>query len=183
MLDAAKRRASAQNARVTFLQGDMRDFALRRNFKLIFVARNSLLHVLSTPDLLAVLNAVRHQLAPDGVFAFDVFNPDVRLLARAAGERVPVMEVNTSRFGVLSVEGAQVYDSAAQVNRGTWYISSPERRDAWVVPMILRSIFPQELPLLLSASGLELVSRFGDLSRGPFGPGSRMQVCLCRRQA
>jgi SAM-dependent methyltransferase len=183
MLDAAKRRASAQNARVTFLQGDMRDFALRRNFKLIFVARNSLLHVLSTPDLLAVLNAVRHHLAPDGVFAFDVFNPDVRLLARAAGERVPVMEVNTSRFGVLSVEGAQVYDSAAQVNRGTWYISSPERRDAWVVPMILRSIFPQELPLLLSASGLELVSRFGDLSRGPFGPGSRMQVCLCRRQA
>jgi len=44
-------------------------------------------------------------------------------------------------------------------------------------------IFPQELPLLLSAAGLELISRFGELSRAPFGPGSRVQVCLCRRQA
>jgi hypothetical protein len=47
--------------------------------------------------------------------------------------------------------------------------------------MVLRSIFPQELPLLLSAAGLELVSRFGDLSREPFGAGSRAQVCLCQR--
>jgi hypothetical protein len=55
-------------------------------------------------------------------------------------------------------------------------------RDAWVVPIVLRSIFPQELPLLLSAAGLELINRFGDLSRSPFVAGSRMQVCLCRRR-
>ena len=46
--------------------------------------------------------------------------------------------------------------------------------------MVLRSIFPQELPLLISAAGLELINRFGDLSRAPFGSGSRVQVCLCR---
>jgi SAM-dependent methyltransferase len=182
MLDAAKRRASAENVPVKLLQGDMRDFALRREFNLIFVARNSLLHILSTADLHAVLKAVRNHLAPDGVFAFDIFNPDVRLLAKPAGPRFPVMEASTSSFGVLSVETTNDYDSATQVNRGTWFISSPERRDAWVVPMVLRSIFPQELPLLLSAAGLELTNRFGDLSRGPFGPGSRMQVCLCQRQ-
>jgi len=183
MLDAAKQRASAEGTPVTFLHGDMRDFELGREFALIFVARNSLLHMLSTVDLLAVLKAVRQHLAPNGVFAFDVFNPDVRLLAKPAGQRFPVMEANTSSFGVLSVETTNGYDAATQVNRATWYISSPERRDAWVVPMVLRSIFPQELPLLLSAAGLELINRFGDLARGPFGPGSRMQVCLCRRQA
>jgi hypothetical protein len=36
--------------------------------------------------------------------------------------------------------------------------------------------------LLLSAADLELISRFGDLARGPFGPASRVQVCLCRRR-
>ncbi len=183
MLDAAKRRASAADVPVTFLQGDMRDFALHREFNLIFVARNSLLHVLSTMDLLAVLKAVRGHLAPDGIFAFDIFNPDVRLLARPAGPRFPVMEANTSSFGVLSVEATNDYDSATQVNRATWFISSPERRDAWVVPLVLRSIFPQELPLLLSAAGLDVINRFGDLDQGPFGPGSRMQVCMCRRHA
>ena len=70
MLNVARSRASAVNAPVTFVQGDMRDFRLERDFKLIFVARNSLLHLLSTADLLAALTAVRRHLAPDGVFAF-----------------------------------------------------------------------------------------------------------------
>jgi SAM-dependent methyltransferase len=182
MLDLAKRRASAAGASVSFLQGDMRDFSFGRDFDLIVVARNSLLHLLSTGDLLAALTAVRRHLAHDGVFAFDIFNPDVGTLARPPGQRFPVMEVSTTRFGTLTVEEAHDYDSATQVNRATWYISAPDRRDAWIVPMVLRSIFPQELPLLLSAAGLELVSRFGELSRAPFGPRSRVQVCLCRRR-
>lgn len=182
MLEVAKKRASAASAPVAFLQSDMRDFALGRDFNLIIVARNSLLHLLSTTDLLAALTAVRVHLAPDGVFAFDIFNPDVRILASPPGQRFPVMEVSTIRFGQLRVEATHDYDSATQVNRGTWYISAPDRRDAWTVPLVLRSIFPQELPLLLAAAGLELVSRFGELSRVPFGPRSRLQVCLCRRR-
>jgi hypothetical protein len=93
------------------------------------------------------------------------------------------MEVSTGAFGSLCVEATHDYDPATQVNCGTWYISAPGKRDAWIVPVVVRSIFPQELPLLVSAAGLELVSRFGDLSRGPFGPGSLSQVCLCRRAA
>jgi hypothetical protein len=91
------------------------------------------------------------------------------------------MEVSMDQFGPPSVEATCDYDSATQVNRGTWYISATERGEAWTVPMVLRSIFPQELPLLLSAAGLELIGRFGDLSREPFGPGRRVQACLCRR--
>ena len=181
MLNAAKKRASAAGASVWFVQGDMRDFALDRKFNLIVVARNSLLHLLTTEDLLTTLTAVRRHLAPDGVFAFDIFNPDPARLARPSGQRFPAMEVSTARFGPLYVEETHDYDSATQVNRATWYISTPHRRDAWVVPMVLRSIFPQELPSLISAAGLELIDRWGELSRAPFGPGSRVQVCLCRR--
>ncbi|MGH9238826.1 MAG: class I SAM-dependent methyltransferase [Vicinamibacterales bacterium] len=181
MLDVATKRAVAANARVEFVEGDMRDFALDRKFDLIFVARNSLLHLLSTADLLAAFAAVRRHLAPNGVFAFDIFSPSARLLARPAGQRFPTMEVSAPQFGSLSVEGTCDYDSATQVNHGTWYISTQDKRDQWIVPLVLRSIFPQELPLLLSAAGLELVSRFGELSREPFGAGSRIQLCLCRR--
>jgi SAM-dependent methyltransferase len=181
MLEAATKRASAANASVQFVQADMRDFALGADFNLIFIARNSLLHLLSTADLLAAFSAIRRHLAPNGVFAFDIFNPDARLLARPAGERFPVMEVSAPQFGSLSVETTSDYDSATQVNHAIWYISTLDKPDAWVVPLVLRSIFPQELPLLLSAAGLELTSRFGELSGAPFGPGSRIQLCLCRR--
>jgi SAM-dependent methyltransferase len=180
MLNVAKSRASAVGAPISLVQSDMRDFALSRDFDLIFIARNSLLHLLSTPDLLAAFTAVRRHLAPDGIFAFDIFNPNVELLARPAGQRHPVMEVETATFGPLRVEATNDYDSATQVNHGTWYISTPDKPDAWIAPLVLRSIFPQELPLLLAASGLELITRYGELSREPFGPGSRAQVCLCR---
>ena len=183
MLNGARRRASAAGTSVALVQGDMRDFALGRRFDLVFVARNSLLHLLSTADLLAALTAVRRHLTPDGIFAFDVFNPDVRLLARPAGQRFPVMAVTTATFGRLTVEATHDYDPSTQVNRATWYISAPDKPDEWTVPMVLRSIFPQELPLLISAAGLELITRFGDLSATPFGPGSRAQVCLCRSRA
>jgi SAM-dependent methyltransferase len=183
MLSVAKRRASTANASVAFVQGDMRDFALGRDFNLIFVARNSLLHLLSTADLLATLAAVRRHLTPDGVFAFDIFNPDAKRLAGPRGQRFPVMEVPTAAFGPLRVEETHDYDPVTQVNRGTWYISTPDKPDAWTVPMVLRSIFPHELQSVIPGAGLELITRFGELSGAPFGPGSRVQVCLCRARA
>jgi hypothetical protein len=91
------------------------------------------------------------------------------------------MEVTTETFGTLQVEDTPDYDAATQVNRGTWHISAPGKPDAWTISLVMRSIFPQELPALLSAAGLELVSRFGELSGAPFVPGSRVQVCVCRR--
>jgi SAM-dependent methyltransferase len=135
MLAAARQRATAAGAAIEFIEADMRSFSLGRQFALIFVARNSLLHLSGAEDFVATFAAVRRHLAPGGVFAFDVFNPDVRRLARPAGER------------------------------------------AFVMP--LRSIFPQELPLLLTLGGFRLLSRAGDLTGSAFTKSSSRQVCLC----
>ena len=62
----------------------------------------------------------------------------------------------------------------------TWYFSSADEPDFLVAPLHLRSIFPQELPLLLAAGGLRLESRHGDFAGGPFTGASRHQVCVCR---
>jgi SAM-dependent methyltransferase len=179
MLTRARTRAEATRVALELVEGDMRDFDVGRRFGFIFIARNSLLHLSSAEDLVATFGAVRRHLAPGGVFAFDVFNPDVKILARPAGQRFPVTNVDTALFGCLTVEGTHNYDAAEQVDRGTWYISSVDKPDNWVVSVVVRSIFPQELPMLLKAGGLHLVQRFGDLSRRPFGPGSPQQVCVC----
>jgi SAM-dependent methyltransferase len=180
MLTAARQRAATANLSVEYVLGDMRDFDLDRKFALIFIARNSLLHLHSTEDLLAAFAAVRRHMAPGAIFAFDIFNPNVRLLARPAGERFPVFQVETEAFGKLSVEETMDYDPATQVGRGRWYISAPGNPDAWVLPLELRNIFPQELPLLLAAGGFHLKSRMGDLSQTPFDSASRFQVCVCQ---
>lgn len=180
MLKIARDRASAASVLVEFALGDMRNFDLGRQFGLIFIARNSLLHMHSTDDILAVFAMVRRHLAPGGIFAFDIFNSNLQRLARPSGQRFPVMQVETELFGTVSVEETNDYDNATQVNHACWYVSTPEKRDAWVFPLALRSIFPQELPLLVSAGGLQLINRAGDLAQTPFDSNSRLQVCLCR---
>jgi SAM-dependent methyltransferase len=183
MLNTARKRAADERVAVEYLLGDMRKFDLGRQFGLIFIARNSLLHLHSTEDILATFAMVRRHLAPGGTFAFDIFNPNIQLLARPTAQRFPVMQVETELFGTLSIEGTNDYDAATQVNRGCLYVSAPEKPDAWVLPLVLRSIFPQELPLLLGATGFHLERRVGDLSDAPFDSGSRLQVCVCQAAA
>jgi SAM-dependent methyltransferase len=180
MLAAARARAAAEAVEVRLVEGDMRAFDLGERFALVYVARNSLLHLATVDDFLACFACVRRHLLPGGAFVFDVFNPDVGILARAPGERVPLMRVAHPRRGEVRIEATSDYDAATQVNRATWYFSTGDEPDFLVAPLHLRSIFPQELPLLLAAGGMRLESRHGDLAGRAFGSGSRQQVCVCR---
>ena len=65
------------------------------------------------------------------------------------------------------------------MTRGTWHLSTDSEEDAVVAPLEIRSIFPQELPLLISLGGLRLVGRFGDWSGTPFTGEAPLQLCVC----
>ena len=125
--------------------------------------------------------SVRRHLAPGARLVFDVFNPSVQMLAGADGVRRTrdALAFQDPERGTVTVDVAETYDAAAQVTRGTWYFSSDSRPDYAVLPLELRSIFPQELPLLLSLGGLRLVERFGDWSRGPLTAEAALQLCVC----
>ena len=168
MLSAANRRAAASGTQVQLVEGDMREFDLGRRFSLIFVARNSLLHLSEPDEFAAFFSSVRRHLEPDGVLAFDIFNPSLQLLTRPGGERFHVMRATSPLHGELTVEATNDYDRQSQVNRATWFISTAEKRDAWVIPLHLRSIFPQELLILLAANGVHLLRRDGDYGGSRF---------------
>ena len=81
--------------------------------------------------------------------------------------------------GVVQVDVAETYDATAQVTRGTWYFSTDSEADFVVATAEIRSIFPQELPLLVSLGGLRVVERFGDWSRAPLTTDSALQLVVC----
>lgn len=181
MLGEAQRKADERGVEVEWLHGDMREFDLGRTFDFVFIAANSLLHLGQPEDLVNCFRSVRRHLAPGGRLAFDVFNPSVRMLAQADGvrrRRDALSFVDPDR-GDVHVDVAETYDAAAQVTRGRWYFSTESEADFMVAPLEIRSIFPQELPLLLSLGGLRLVDRFGDWSRRPFTGDAAIQLCVC----
>lgn len=183
MLAEARRKADERGVEVQWVQGDMRGLDLGRTFDLVVIAANSLLHLHEADELVGCFRSVREHLAPGARLVLDVFNPSVHLLAQADGvrrRREELSFVDPDR-GPVHVDVAGTYDEAAQVTRGTWWFStdSSSEADFAVVPLEMRSIFPQELPLLLSLGGLRVVERFGDWSRAPFTSDSAIQLYVC----
>ncbi|GGN87182.1 methyltransferase [Actinoplanes lobatus] len=179
MLAEARRKADARGVTVEWLRGDMRAFDLGRTFDFVFIAANSLLHLHEADDLVTCFRTIRRHLAPGARFVFDVFNPNVRLLARADGVRRNRATFPDPDRGAVTVDVAETYDAHAQVTRGTWHLSTDVEPDFVVAPLDIRSIFPQELPLLLTLGGLRLVERLGDWSGRPFAADTPLQLCIC----
>ena len=182
MLTEARRKANERGVRVEWLQGDMTTFDLGRTFDFVFIAANSLLHLHEAEDLVSCFRSVRRHLAPGARFVFEVFNPSVRILAGADGvrhTRESLSFMDPDR-GHVTVDVAEIYDAQAQVTRGTWCLSTDAEPDFVIAPLEIRSIFPQELPLLVSLGGLRLLERFGDWTRRPFAGDSPLQLCVCK---
>ena len=181
MIAEGRRKAAERNVVVQWVHGDMRQFDLGRTFDLVFIAANSLLHLHDATSLISCFRSVREHLAPGGRLVFDVFNPSVGLLAAADGvrrARDSVSFVDPDR-GDVTVDVAERYDAAAQVTSGTWYFSTAAEPDFVVVPLEMRSVFPQELPVLLALAGMRLVERLGDWTGRPFTGDAPLQLCVC----
>jgi SAM-dependent methyltransferase len=172
MLAAARAKAGAAGVRVSFVEGDMRGFDLGRVVALVVCTCNSLAHLLAREDLVACFRSVRRHLGRGGLFAFDVVNPNLALLARPAGD-----EVEIHRDARVEVREAASYDPVAQVRTARFRVVTGAG-EVHLAPFVQRQIFPQELPLLLEAAGMRLRARWGSFERGPFLGDSGNQICL-----
>jgi hypothetical protein len=136
-------------------------------------------------SLAALFACVRKHLAEGGRFVFDVFNPKIAILARAADERHLEREYqDPDGKGTMVFENIMVYDDAAQVSHIQCYFvrrgPNGEELEVRVEELHLRSFFPQELDLLVRSQGFEIVEKFGNFERNPFASGEPRQVVVCR---
>jgi SAM-dependent methyltransferase len=179
MLEIARAKAAASGAPATFVQADMRAYDLAQRFGLIFIAGNSLQHMLSAGDLTQCFACVRRHLAAGGRLVFDVSNPDPALLARDPNPRYPVMQVAHPQRGLVSLEETARYEPATGIRDMVWYFSAPGAPDFRVINYRLRMIFPLEIEEALADAGLRMDTRYGEYWRLPFEPSSPRQVYLC----
>jgi 2-polyprenyl-3-methyl-5-hydroxy-6-metoxy-1,4-benzoquinol methylase len=175
MLDTAKRKAQTARAKIDFRHADMRSFELDRRFSLIMVSCNSLAHMITQDDLLSCLRQIKRHLGPNGLFAFDIINPEISSLAECVRQKMLDFGARSPR---ILIEESAFYDPVRQVRTSQWHIQECPGSRYRLKPLELRMIFPQELLILLKAVGLNLVARYGDFSRAPFGASSLNQICL-----
>src|SRR5262249_17515797 len=165
-VETRSHQGDSASVEIDFIEMDMREFDLPgRQFGLVIIAANSLLHLHDPHDIRRCFAAIARHLVPSGALAFDVFVPSVRFLAREPNQRHLVGRFMHDELGELILEETTDYDAVSQVSRATWFWSTPDQLDFFVIPLHMRLLFPQELPLLVEMGGLRLLARYGDFDR------------------
>ena len=106
--------------RVHLQEGDMRSFKLGQTFPLIIAPFNTFMHAYTLSDQDATLAAVKRHLAPGGLFALDLFNPnfsELNVLRREA-EWESVGGPNSDLFLL------QTHDPDAQLVTTRYYLDT-----------------------------------------------------------
>jgi SAM-dependent methyltransferase len=119
MLERGRKFAARENATVNFVLGDMTEFKLEQKFPLIIAPFNALMHLYSLSNQDRALEMVRAHLEPNGVFAFDLYQPKFGLEGVLRHEGETFLEPDGSRLDVFVL---QRIDRAAQMAFTTYHL-------------------------------------------------------------
>ncbi len=171
----------AQRERVQV--ADAMTMDLGRRFALVAAPFRVLSHVSAVSGQLRLLDNVHAHLEPGGVFLFDVYLPDLRLLLEGLPERCDFDGEHAPGRRLRRFIRAAPADLARQVNAVSmtfaWDEDGTERRETWDFEM--RFFFRWEIEHLVARSRLRLEALFGDFGEGPVEAGARELIAVCRR--
>jgi len=179
MLELARRKSSAEQLRIEWVEQDCRSINLPRKFSLVFSATNAMQHLLDHESALASLRSAGTVLQPGGRLILDVFNPDPARLERPPGNRHFHKSFPGGQGEEIRVEVESIYHPETRIlHFDLFYLSDGVQIRTKHVNM--RCFFPDELTELCAMAGLEITHRFGDYDESPFSVTSPKQMLVCR---
>lgn len=179
MLKVARSRDSA----IEWHLGDMRLPPVQGPFDFVFCCFNTLQFLLRSQDLAQTFATVRDLLQQDGIFAFDIYKPNVAYLLEPKTDRL-ARAVTDDRGRNLEIREDTSYDPGAHVLKLNWRMVDRDRPSDPPLASTsyrLRQYFPAEIDSLLAAAGLVVHERYGEFDRSPFDESSRKQILVCGR--
>ena len=173
--------------RVTLVEADLRSFDLPdKQFRFAFCTSNTLMHLETQADQLAVLGNARRHLAEDGLLLIDLFNPDIpRLLAvngvqeLADQWRDPETGADVYKWSVRTLDLAEQLQETLFIYEEI-FPDGRVRRTA--NPFTLRFLWRGEAELMLQVAGYELEAVWGDFDGSPYDGGSERLILLARKR-
>ena len=161
-----------------FIEGDMRNFDLDRQFQFIFIGFNSIFHLLTNNDIKSFFKCVHAHLADSGTFLIDMFVPNPLFLYRDQQKHY-VMEFDYPNDDHCIVSEINDYDNESQINHIHWYFNTDGKDEPDEYKFDMHMIFPDTMDSLLVDAGFVIREKYGDYDKSPFGPESNLQIYVC----
>jgi SAM-dependent methyltransferase len=175
MLLAARARAPA----VLWCAGDIRHPPVMGRFDLVTCCYNTLQMLPHASDVLKAMRAARGLLAPEGRFAFDMFQPNLPRLRIPKRDRLLHAYVDHAGHAIELREDATFDESDSLLTVDWRLIDAVGRRELGSIRLGLRQYPHAVVRRMLEDAGLRMVDCYGDYDRRPFDAGSMRQVLVC----
>jgi SAM-dependent methyltransferase len=186
MLTEGARRAAQQGVadRITWIHGDMRTFVADPRVSLAMIPFRSFLHLTTSEDQVAALEAIRRSLIPGGRLILNIFVPDPRHIAANDSVRRLQADFVDERGRRCEVWAISSYGGAEQtltVRAILEVYESGRPVDLVETELHLRMIYRYEMEHLLARAGFEVEALYGWFDRRPFGPLSEEMIWIARK--
>lgn len=161
---------------------DARFFDFKRKFKLIIAPFRMFSHVIDVTDQLKVLNQVNKHLAPDGIFIFDLYVPNLSMLSKGIHDLADFdgeYEQGRKLKRIVNMH-ADLITQISHVNmKLIWQENERRIEKDWNFKM--RYFFRFELEHLIERSKLNLVRIYGDFDENKLQSGSKEFIVVCSK--
>lgn len=175
--------------RVQLVEGDMRQFDLGREFRLVTIPFRPFQHLISVEDQLACLATIRRHLAAQGTMVLDLFNPslpylvDDRFLEDFNREPAFTMPDGRKVLRRHHILGRDFFNQTQDVEL-IYRVTFPDgREDRLVSRFTMRYLFRYEAEHLLIRSGFEVEQVYADYDKSPFGSKYPGELILVAKKA
>jgi SAM-dependent methyltransferase len=172
--------SQATQDRIELAMGDMRSFALHRQFSLVMIPYRAFTHLLTPDDQMQELQLVREHLVDGGKLVINNSDPRLETIVREMAYPEPPLQkmadvVRRDNGNRVVVWNSISYDSETQVHSedrifeeidGEGIVSSRK-----YTPLVYRHTYRYEMQYLLRLCGFDVEALYGDFQRGPFRYG------------
>jgi SAM-dependent methyltransferase len=182
-------RSTETQQRVELIEGDMRHFSLGRRFNLIMIPYRAFLHLLTPKDQRQALHCVREHLTDDGQLIFNVFDPNLEMIAAHLGPLGAALKrdsefIHPDTGHRVVVWNSFQYDPERQMLEGYFICEELDNAGRLIAktysPLTLRYVHRYEMRYLLELCGYKVEALYGDFQRGPFRHGGE-QIWVARK--
>ncbi len=187
MLQLAEEKAacSLSDGKITWVQSDMGEFFLGRKFSLVIAPFRGLQSLMTVPEQISALDAVKKHLTSGGMLAFDMFVPEPSTLVQDRDVPYHLKDVTDAETGVRRVLYQQSeYDNFAQTIHARIIIEELDECGVVVQKTYrefsLRYSYRWEIRHLLAWSGFKDVQVYGDFEGSEFDESSGNMVWTAR---
>jgi SAM-dependent methyltransferase len=171
--------------RITFHQGDMRHFRLRKKFPLVIIPFRPLQHMYTLQDQLNALTTAAFHLQKKGILAFDVFYPKMERIPAGIGQEILELEWQADSDSIVRRYFRK--DSVDKINQvfSFTFIFRIYQGDKLVheesEPLKLSYYTYPHLKALFRLARLQSVAEYGSFAKTPLDNTAEQMIFLLKK--